>query len=122
MKPPTLRLLLHFAIGTILSMLVFFSISFLTFIFDLHPFNPETDSRHYVYTTEVGFPFTYYKQDFMGADGYPFAGWNGKELLLDCAITWLIIALSYTFFKVRKDKRTTQIEHSELIDEEYPAK
>ena len=113
------RLLQHLAIGTLLSILVFFSASFLTFIADQPTFNPYAEANYWRYHMEMGFPFTYFQQDFIGSDGTPFTRADILNLLLDCVITWTLIALPYALLTIRKDKKQLADSHfSELIDDQ----
>lgn len=111
------RLLLHIGVGTLLSILVFFSASFLTFIADQPTFNPYAEANYLRYHMEMGFPFTYFQHDFIGAGDAPYTRADILNLLLDCAITWALIALPYAFFNIRKDKKQlADSDHSELLD------
>jgi hypothetical protein len=76
--------------GTILSTLVFLSVSFLTVLLQINsPLHRQTNSEF-----NIGFPLTYYSQ-FMADDSIPNAGWNGNSLLLDILITWTITTGTY---------------------------
>jgi len=72
--------------GTILSILIFFSISFITILFQLNsPINRQIDS-----TLNIGFPFIYYTQFFVEPPILN-SGWNIKNLILDCLLVWIIV-------------------------------
>ncbi len=68
--------------GTLLSILIFFSISFLMLLYIISPLTIGEANRF-----EIGFPFIYYKQFQM--DSYLATSWNAKKLLADCFLTWL---------------------------------
>jgi hypothetical protein len=87
--------------GTILSVLIFFSISFITVLLQLNsPLHRQVDS-----SLDIGFPFTYYKQ-FLVDPPIANSGWNIYALLLDCFLTWAIVTGLYLFFKSRMNKQT----------------
>mgnify|MGYP007108082580 CR=1 FL=1 len=83
----------------ILSILIFFSISFITILFQLNsPLNRQIDS-----TLNIGFPFVYYNQ-FLIDPPIPNSGWNVKNLVLDFILVWLIVVGAYTIiFKRQKN-------------------
>ncbi len=80
--------------GTILSILTFFSISFLTIIPQLIPF-----AGNYEMLGDIGFPLVYYNQ-FLASDSI-LGGWDLTNLLLDCAITWVAVTGAYVLYKGR---------------------
>jgi len=67
--------------GTLLSILLFFSISFLTVLSQLL-FTSEP------YSLEIGFPFEYYRQFLLRGSDFLNTEWNRTNLWLDCFITW----------------------------------
>ncbi len=84
------QIIKRFAIGTILSVLVFFSTSFVTVLFHINsPINRQIDDSLY-----IGFPFTYYSQFFI-EEPIPNSGWKLNNLLLDIVITWIIVTGIY---------------------------
>lgn len=97
----TLRLARYLLIGTVLSVLVFFSISFLSYLADIDTFNPSASN---VLDVDIGFPFTYYTEVFRKQSMIPRTSADMGLMLADCAITWLIVALPYLFYKIRKGK------------------
>lgn len=109
-------LIWYLFIGTILSALVFFSISFLTLLLDLKTFNPYAVNGKYHF--EIGFPLTYYREFYMEGNTFPSSDWNPFYLLLDCFITWIMVTLPYTLIKMRRKRlefiKTNQEE--QLID------
>ena len=74
---------------TLLSILIFFSISFLTVLFQINsPLNRIEGN----YELIIGFPFEYY-HEFMVDCPIPNSGWNTKNLILNCGLTWGITML-----------------------------
>ena len=88
------RILVPFLKGTILSILVFFSISFL---FVLYRISPITIGD--TYSLEIGFPFRYYNQFQLSGSTELNSGWNVTNLLWDCLITWIIVCGFYMISK-----------------------
>jgi len=87
------KLLVKLLIGTLLSMLVFFTVSFFSVIYSIkHDF--------VAYNFHLGFPFEYY-YGFWLKDGFQFGG-NFKNLLLDCLICWVIVAGIYLFARRKR--------------------
>jgi len=87
-------------IYTLTSIMVFFSISFLTVLNDIYsPLFSLEPAR----VLSIGFPFSYYSDFQIADDGSLNAGWNLKNLLADCFLTWLsvllIAFLSRKYFK-----------------------
>jgi len=81
--------------STLLSILVFFSVSFIMILPQLNPL-----SDTYGFNIKIGFPFVYYYQFWVGHD---FLNWEWKirNLILDCLITWLAVTGIYYFIKKR---------------------
>lgn len=83
----------HFAYITLFSILIFFSISFITVLTQIHsPFH-----RLAAYELRIGFPLTYYYQ--FPVQKTIIAGWNVQNLFWDCLITWISVTGVYFFFK-----------------------
>lgn len=79
-------------IGTILSVLIFFSISFVSVLFQINsPIHRQTNDH-----LEIGFPFIYYSQ-FIVDGPSPNSGWDGKNLILDILLTSAIVTGAYVF-------------------------
>lgn len=111
---PTILILRYTVIGTILSILVFFSISFLDFLYDLDTFNPNAERN--VFRFDFGVPFTYYSEQFIYPNELPSTYSNLLNLLMDCILSWLLVTVPYVIYKVRK--RNHKEEQSEyLIDQ-----
>lgn len=94
----------HSLIGTLLSILVFFSISFISFLTQISPLHYYKNGE--AYGIKVGFPFTYYEEFLMKGNTYPNAGWAIDHLLIDCLLTWLVVVCIYVFTKTRSTKKT----------------
>lgn len=71
------------ASGTLLSILVFFSISFVQFLIQIPPIKEHRTGL------KIGFPFSYFYELYL-KDGF-YHAWNPVNLLLDCFIVWLIV-------------------------------
>ncbi|MGD1845840.1 MAG: hypothetical protein ACFB10_10650 [Salibacteraceae bacterium] len=84
--------------GTGLSILVFFSTSFLTVLFQINsPLHRLTDA----YELNIGFPFNYY-YEFMVEYPVPNSGWRLNNLFWDCFITWIVVTGTFVLQKKRK--------------------
>lgn len=84
--------------ATILSIMIFFSISFLTVLFQINsPFN----RMDKYYELKIGFPFEYYYEFFVEYP-IPNSGWNANNLILDCVLTWVITFVLIILIKKRK--------------------
>lgn len=80
--------------STILAILIFFSISFLTVLFQINsPLNRVEGTE-----MNIGFPFVYYNQ-FMVNCPIPNSGWNIINLLIDWAIIWILTVTGYKLTK-----------------------
>lgn len=85
-------------VSTILSVLVFFSISFVTVLTQLNsPFHRISD----YYELKIGFPFEYY-HEFMVDCPIPNSGWNINNLILDCFFSWILVTGLYLVIKRNK--------------------
>ena len=74
-------------VGTILSVLVFFSISFVTVLTQIN--SPLHRINDY-YELEIGFPFEYYHESMVDCP-IPNSGWNINNLIIDSVITWILV-------------------------------
>jgi len=86
--------------GTILSILVFFSTSFLTLLFQINsPLNRLSEHSD----LKIGFPLTYYHEFWL--DGpFPNSGWRLGNLFWDCLLTWSMVTAIFIIAKRRKPK------------------
>ena len=87
--------------GTLLSVLVFFSISFLTFLWRVNPLGLYENPPKY--KLNIGFPFTYYYEFWLRCSDAPNAGWELKQLFLDILLTWVIVAGLYVLIQKRRN-------------------
>lgn len=91
----------HILIGTILSILVFFSISFLTVLTQINPFHYYKNEE--IYQLNIGFPLIYYHQFWLSGSKIPNSGWTVNYLFYDSILTWIIVAGAYiTWQKIKK--------------------
>lgn len=81
----------HLFAGTLLSVLIFFSISFITVLFHINSPLHRINDFHEL---KIGFPFIYY-HEFMVEFPIPNSGWYLTNLILDCFLTWLIVTAIY---------------------------
>lgn len=89
----------HTLVGTGLSILIFFSISFLTVLSQINPlFNIETED----YILEIGFPFVYNVQFCLNGNEYPNTGWTWSHLFYDCLLSWITVTGIYLLVLRRK--------------------
>jgi len=84
-------------IGTLLSVLIFFSVSFITVLLQIN----SPIHRYEFLEHKIGFPFVYY-HEFMVDCPIPNSGWNFNNLILDCVITWIIVTGLYLILKRNK--------------------
>ncbi len=92
----------HIFWGTVLSILIFFSVSFLSIL-------PQINPLHYyrkgeLYNLYIGFPFEYYGQFWFRGCDIPNSEWNPKNLFYDCFLFWIIVTGIY----VMKQKNNSQ--------------
>jgi len=69
--------------GTLLSILIFFSVSFLTVLFQINSPLNRFEER---YDLRIGFPFEYY-YEFIIDSNFNY-GWNVENLIIDCFLIW----------------------------------
>ena len=81
--------------GTIISTLVFFSISFLPFLYKISPFSRGEDLNK----LELGFPLRYYYHFQVRGNDFLNSGWDINNLLLDCLIYWVVVCGYYILIK-----------------------
>jgi hypothetical protein len=88
-------------IGTILSILIFFSISFLTVLTQINPFHYYKNEE--TYQLNIGFPLIYYNQFWLSGSNIPNSGWTVNYLFFDCILTWVIVTGTYIIWlKIKK--------------------
>lgn len=79
--------------GTLLSILVFFAISFLTILIEINPIHLYKNGEPY--RLDIGFPFKYYEQFWLRGSEIPNSGWLLNNLIYDCLLTWIVITGIY---------------------------
>lgn len=84
-------------LATILSILIFLSISFITVLLQIN----SPIHRYEFFEHKIGFPFKYY-HEFMLDSPIPNSGWDISNLILDCAITWIVVVGLYLIIKRKK--------------------
>ena len=72
-----LKITKHIFVGTIISILIFFSISFITLLLQINPLGYYKNNE--AYELKLGFPFTYYTQFWVSGNNYPNSGWKGDH-------------------------------------------
>jgi len=87
--------------GTVYSIVIFFAISFITFLTQIDPINCK---GHAPYKMDVGFPFIYYGQFWLRGSDFPNSGWHINYLFYDCLITWLVVTGIYMIVQRHKNK------------------
>lgn len=76
---------------TIVAIIIFFAISFLTVLVDLGtPFWEPSQ------ILDVGFPFTYYEEFFLD---FKHTGWYPVYLIVDALIIWILVFVIWYFKK-----------------------
>jgi len=96
----TTKLLYKLLIGTGLSILTFFSISFVTVLLQINsPLHRQTDC-----SLDIGFPSVYYKQ-FIVDLPIPNSGWTLDKLFIDIIFTWLIVTGLYILLTKKKARK-----------------
>lgn len=79
-------------IGTLLSILVFFAVSFLSILGQIAgPLNGHTPRVR----LDVGWPFTYYQEFWVNGSDSMNCGWDMKNLVLGSALTWVVVTGAY---------------------------
>ena len=87
--------------GTLLSILVFLSVSFTTFLTQINPLHYYKSSE--TYKLDIGFPFIYYGQFWLSSSSIPNSGWTINNLLYDCFITWVVVIGIYFLIQRKKN-------------------
>lgn len=79
--------------ATILAILTFFSVSFITILFQINPIHYYRNGESY--RLAIGFPFVYYEQFWLRGNDFPNSSWNAIALFVDIILTWSITVLCY---------------------------
>ena len=94
-------------VGTLLAVLVFFSLSFLTVLCHIRPLQQPSGGEPY--RLSIGFPWTYYYQFWVRREHLPQSGWHLLHLGYDCLLTWLVIVGLYVCWKQTAAKKQPEI-------------
>jgi hypothetical protein len=87
-------------IGTLLSILVFFAVSFLSILGQIAgPLNGHTPRVR----LDVGWPFTYYQEFWVSGSESMNCGWHMRNLLFGCVLTWAVV--NGTYFMLTRTTR-----------------
>lgn len=81
----------RFVYITIVAIILFFAISFLTIVVDFG--TPFWKPSHSI---DVGFPFTYYEEFYLE---FKHLGWRPIYLILDAMIVWVLVFVIWSFKK-----------------------
>ena len=87
--------------GTLLSLLIFFSISFITVLTQINPLHYYRKNE--TYKLEIGFPFTYYGQFWLSGSTIPNSGWTINNLFYECLLTWVVVTGIYFLTQRKKN-------------------
>ncbi len=98
------NILLNFIIGTLLSALIFFSISFITFLKNINPIHKYNLNE--TYHLEVGFPYTYYYEFLSSGANVPNSGWKINLLFFDCLLIWVTTVGLFMYLKLKIRKKS----------------
>ncbi len=83
-------------IGTLLSILVFFAVSFLSVLAQIAgPLNGHTPRVR----LDVGWPYTFYQEFWINGSDSMNCGWHVKNLALGSALTWVVVTGAYIILK-----------------------
>jgi hypothetical protein len=97
-KVTAMNIVINLVKGTLLSMLVFFTVSFFSVIYSIQ--HPEYHGEMH-----LGFPYRYYYQFWLRGSDYPNCSGNFVNLLWDCTICWIIVTGLFLFAKRIQRKR-----------------
>jgi len=79
-------------IGTLLSILVFFAVSFVSILGQIAgPLNGHTPRTR----LDVGWPFTFYQEFWVSGSQSMNCGWDLKNLVLESTLTWVVVTGAY---------------------------
>lgn len=88
-----MKLLKNIFVGTLLSVVVFFAVSFMTILIQINPLHYYKNGEPY--KLDIGFPFKYYEQFWLRGSHFPNSGWILNHLFYDCILTWVIVTALY---------------------------
>lgn len=82
--------------GTLLSILVFFAVSFVSILGQIAgPLNGHTPRTR----LDVGWPFTFYQEFWINGSDSMNCGWDVKNLVIASALTWAVVTGAYIILK-----------------------
>lgn len=87
-------------LGTALSILVFFSISFLSILAQINPLYYYKSTE--TYNLDIGFPLKFYGQFWLRGSEIPNSSWHPINLFYDCVLTWLVVTGLYYLIKRKR--------------------
>jgi hypothetical protein len=88
--------------AVVLSVLIFFSISFFTVLQNINSPINRVDDYHEL---KIGYPFTYY-HEFIVDEPIPNSGWHLTNLILDISLTFITVI--GIFWIIKKKRATTR--------------
>ncbi len=80
-------------VETFLSILVFFSVFFLTILYQINPLHYFNSGE--TYSLNLGFPFKYYEQFWLTGSKIPNSSWFIQNLIYDCLLTLIFVTGLY---------------------------
>jgi len=89
--------------GTLLSVLIFLSVSFVTVLTQINPVHYYKNGEPY--RLDIGFPFRFYQQFWLRGSEIPNSGWFIGNLFYDCILTWMVIVGLFVLIKWRQYKK-----------------
>ena len=91
---------------TFQSAILFFTISFLTVLYDILPewINLPKKTDYNIYEITIGFPFQYYERFWLDCDA-PNHSWNFNNLFYNCLIFWIA---TFIFYLIKDRKNYNQ--------------
>jgi hypothetical protein len=90
---------INLLIGTLFSIVIFFAVSFITFLTQIGPIHYQGRAP---YKMDIGFPFTFYEQFWMRGSDFPNSGWHIDNLFYDCLIIWIVVTGAYVIIQKYK--------------------
>ncbi|AFM02842.1 hypothetical protein Fleli_0362 [Bernardetia litoralis DSM 6794] len=92
---------------TFQSAVLFFTVSFLTVLYDILP-NYLNLPKKRAYGINIGFPFQYYERFWLDINS-PNEDWNLNNLFYDCVLFWLLMFV-FVLFKNKLNLKPSRIE------------
>jgi len=98
------KLIRNLISGTLLSILIFFSVSFVSVLAQINPIHNYKNGEPYRF--DIGFPFRFYQQFWLRGNNIPNSGWFTDNLFYDCVLTWLVIVGLYILTQRIRNKKS----------------